>query len=147
NLPRGLELRLMAAGLDGTTIALDKDGNAFAITSTGGVVPRRDFPPGIHALAVVTSTLMYAYDKITIFRYDGQWRGDRVLPPGDSVNAIAADEKIALYVGNTEVVRVRDPSGQWMPYPTPMGITLSLNHAAGLGDGRFVVVGGGGLVA
>jgi hypothetical protein len=140
----------ISIGSDGFAVVLDQNEAALTITSSSGaLVPAPGYPAGLRKVAVVDEHRIFATDKSAIFRFDGgTWSADYTIPLNEPMSGFAADEVLAVYVGATEVVRVRDSmTGRWGAYPTPFNTGAKLRAVAGLGDGRFIVVGDAGQIA
>ena len=142
------DVKELAGGRDGTLLARSTHG-AFEISATTTTArPRYDLPEGLRELRIWDRNRMVARDRTTVWVYDGHlWQPDHYIDILEGVSALAVDPEVMVFVGEFELVRVRQPDRSWVRYARPYDVGARLRTVAGLGRGRFLVAGERGALA
>jgi hypothetical protein len=148
--PFGRDFVRIDAARDGSIIvATDAMERGWEVT-IGSTLPvaRMDFPGKARNFEAVRRDRIFITDNSSVWSFDGSlWRNEAPVPGSENISAFGADEDVAAYGTDMEVVHVRnEKTGEWPMIPTPFGTGARLRGLKGLGHGRFIVAGESGRI-
>jgi hypothetical protein len=137
----------IGAGRDGTLVVSDLEGRSFIARDEGAAEPV-EMPFAEKGLAVVSRDRILVETSRELAVWDGRsWVAEHTKDALDGIAEVAADAASMVAVGELEKVFLREPrTRRWRVIPPPFGRGMRLRAVTGLGDGRVLVAGRGGLI-
>lgn len=150
--PNNVRVTSVHVGRDGTTYLRNKEGELLipTITATATFLSKDlTVPAAIKKVEVVRRERIFAHVDRSIHYFDGQtWVVEHQVSLLENLSGMGADDEVAVFVGEIELVRLRDENtGEWNLLPRPFDSGLRLHSVVGAGGGRFLAVGELGSVA